>query len=244
MINYKKLIKKIAFFLLDQRKQRGFHLLNDIRYLSKGSGKPIEVIFDVGANTGQSINKYKQYFPEAEIHAFEPIDETFEKLISNIKNIKNIYPNKFALSSSSGSEKIALSENSPTTNSLRNYVTQNQEMSNNSTQIVQIQTIDNYFKQKSLEKIDLLKTDTEGYDLEVLKGGKSLLNSKCINFIITEVTFDPKDNTHTQFSDINKILWDYGYGIIGFYDCGYKKETIATIKYCNALYMLNDLNKS
>jgi FkbM family methyltransferase len=238
MLNYRNFLKGLAFLLLDQRKQRGFHLLNDIRYLSKVTSKPIEVIFDVGANVGQSIMKYKSYFPSSEIHAFEPIDETFEYLISNIDKYKGIYPNKFALSSLPGSKYVALSKNSPTTNSLRNEVTQNQQELN--TQLIEIKTLDDYFQQKKLKKINFLKTDTEGFDLEVLKGGKELLDQKCIDFIVTEVTFDPQDNTHTNFLDVNDFLWKQGYGLVGFYDWGYKNKTIATIKYCNALYMLNE----
>lgn len=238
-MNYRNALKNLAFFLLDQRKQRGFHLLNDVRYLSKATSKPIDVIFDVGANIGQSTIEYKSYFPNAEVHAFEPINPTFEKLKSNVSTLNSVYPNKFALSSSSGSKEIYLSASS-LTNSLRNDVT-NQSKPRDS-QIIYTNTLDNYLKEKSLDKIDFLKTDTEGHDLEVLKGGSTLLDKGYIYFLVTEVTFDPKNKAQTRFIDINEFLWDKGYGLVGFYDWRYKNNTVATIHYCNALYMLDELN--
>jgi len=238
MFNYRNIIKNLAFFLLDQRKQRGFHLLNDIRYLSKVTSKPIEVIFDVGANIGQSTIEYKSYFPNAEVYAFEPINQTFEELKSNVNTLQSVYLNKFALSSSSGSKEIYLSASS-LTNSLRNQVCHQSKLVDS--EVIQTKTLSDYFEEKNLDKIDFLKTDTEGHDLEVLEGGSNLLDRNCIYFIVTEVTFDPDNEAQTRFTDINQILWDKGYGLVGFYDWRYKNNTVATIHYCNALYMLKGL---
>ena len=33
------------------------------------------IIFDVGANKGQSIERFKKIFPKSTIHAFEPINK-------------------------------------------------------------------------------------------------------------------------------------------------------------------------
>ena len=38
------------------------------------------VIFDIGANQGQSIERFKNLFPFAKIYAFEPIEFEFKKL--------------------------------------------------------------------------------------------------------------------------------------------------------------------
>ena len=40
----------------------------------------VEIIFDVGANLGQSALHYRQKFPQAKIYSFEPVTKAFQKL--------------------------------------------------------------------------------------------------------------------------------------------------------------------
>jgi hypothetical protein len=43
--------------------------------------------------------------------------------------------------------------------------------------------------QHEVQFIDLLKSDTQGFDLEVLKGAQGLLDARKIRLIYLEVTF-------------------------------------------------------
>lgn len=45
----------------------------------------VEVIFDVGANIGQTASKFAQSFPKAKIFSFEPVTATFKQLRENTK---------------------------------------------------------------------------------------------------------------------------------------------------------------
>ncbi len=53
-------------------------------------------------------------------------------------------------------------------------------------------TLDRFAAVHKLDRIDLLKTDTENFDLEVIKGGQELLGDGKISFIYSEVGFDRK----------------------------------------------------
>ncbi len=53
---------------------------------------------------------------------------------------------------------------------------------------VQTQTLDNFCLSKKIENIDILKIDTEGNDLNVLKGAKKLLSENRIKVIYTEIS--------------------------------------------------------
>ena len=44
------------------------------------TGKKISTIFDVGAHEGQSALKFREAFPLATIHCFEPVSVQYEKL--------------------------------------------------------------------------------------------------------------------------------------------------------------------
>ena len=65
----------------------------------------VDVVFDIGANKGQSINLFQKWFPKSTIYSFEPNPKLFSQLKN--KYLKNKYVRLFeiALSNESG-EKI------------------------------------------------------------------------------------------------------------------------------------------
>jgi hypothetical protein len=69
----------------------------------------------------------------------------------------------------------------------------------------------------------LVKIDTEGSDLEVLKGGKSVLKSSDLKFIILEFGLNPDDGRHIHLNESVRFLADYHFflaevGGFGLYD--------------------------
>jgi trans-aconitate methyltransferase len=87
--------KDFAFWLLDQRKTRGYHLMNDLRFWTRD--RSVDVIFDVGANVGQTVDRLREYFPSARIEAFEPVSDIFETLQDNTTGLSNVHCHPFAL---------------------------------------------------------------------------------------------------------------------------------------------------
>ena len=59
-----------------------FEIQNDNPFLAiKGSlSTNVPIIFDVGMNHGQTLNKIRTVFPKAVIHGFEPSKHCFEDL--------------------------------------------------------------------------------------------------------------------------------------------------------------------
>ena len=68
------------------------------------------VIFDVGANVGQSIERFKKYFPDAAMYSFEPSSKAFALLEQKANAYANVSPYKMALGAQSG--EMTLFENS------------------------------------------------------------------------------------------------------------------------------------
>src|SRR5262245_4360088 len=69
--------------------------LSDIRTALSPNTSPI--IFDVGANIGQTIRGLRAAFPSSIIHAFEPSVEVFRELQTNVTGVKNVHLNNFAI---------------------------------------------------------------------------------------------------------------------------------------------------
>ena len=142
------------------------------------------ILFDVGAHHGETIKNFKKNFKYNQIHSFEASSMNFEILkykISNIKN-ENIFINNFGLSDDKKILNINQSKDSASStlseiNSNSKYYKKKIKMLGISNQTkyfnqleVKLIKIDDYISEKNLNKIDLLKIDTEGHEYYVLKG--------------------------------------------------------------------------
>ena len=65
-------------------------ILADPKLSSRLPKKQFNVVFDVGANIGQTSMKLALSYPSARIYAFEPVEETFSKLKANVNEFPSI----------------------------------------------------------------------------------------------------------------------------------------------------------
>ena len=77
---------------------------------------------------------------------------------------------------------------------------------------IKILTLDSFIEENKIQCIDLLKIDTEGYEFNVLKG-LSKYNKK-VKIIYFEHHYDDMIIKDYKFSNIHKLLKDYGFTMI------------------------------
>jgi FkbM family methyltransferase len=118
---------------------------------------PLNIAFDVGANGGQTVNWIKYYSPRTKIVAFEPVENTYNKLLLNIAVHKSIVAENIALGEKEGKQKIRLDPDFSVLNSLNELVMSKDP--NAVEELITIDTLDNYCLRKGIDKIDLLKID-------------------------------------------------------------------------------------
>lgn len=215
----------INFFGYEIRKKKKKQNLNFDEILKKNMNeKPI--IFDVGANYGQSISRFLNLFDNPEIHSFEPLEKEFAFLRKKFQR-KNIYLNNLALgdkeevkefyvatkSDSSSFYKINKNTEWIKTRSLENNTSIDEYVKK--TENVKVTTLDQYVKLKNIEYIDLLKVDTECHEDNVLIGAKNLLENKKIKAIQIEIRFDDIYQKYLNFSDIEKYLVPNNFRMVG-----------------------------
>jgi FkbM family methyltransferase len=167
------------------------------------------VIFDVGANTGQSINFFINNFSHESIFAFEPDQEVFDKLM-NFSEKKGVFLNNFALGDKNGRTSFYTSPLTLTSSLLlpnhdsiwgkrKNRILGLSEDNSYKEIEVEIRTLDSFIKLNSINKIDILKIDVEGAELQVLNGAIESLASKKIKIIQVEVHYnDLRVSTHEE----------------------------------------------
>lgn len=89
--------------------------------------------------------------------------------------------------------------------------------------------------ERGLARIDLLKADTEGYELEVVRGAAKSIEAGLIDFVYAEVGFEPDDAAHTPFGPLAGELSEYDYRLLGLYEVVHWPDPWR-IGYCNALF--------
>jgi len=137
------------------------------------------VVLDVGANVGAYSREVARVNPSARVFAFEPHPLTFEKLVSNLGSDRNFHPYDYALGAQPGCSTLYDREsgNGSSHASIFREVIEDIHDARARGYDIKVRTLDQFVEENRLERIDLLKIDTEGYELNVLRGGARTIGS-------------------------------------------------------------------
>jgi FkbM family methyltransferase len=199
----------------------------------------ISMVFDVGANTGQTAKELSQTFPAAAIYSFEPVASTFADLERNTHGLGRVQCFQIGLSSSARAVDIHRQMDSGW-----NSVSKSIDRGLGKTTI-RLETIDAFCLQRGIGRVNILKTDTEGHDLHVLKGAAKLLSEGAIDAIYCEVGFHCEDVGHTHFPAVLEYLQSHSFQFYGLYGLDGIKFVDHPVEPCypwtNALFVRNAL---
>lgn len=183
------------------------------------------VIFDVGANKGQSIDMYRRYFPTAQIHSFEPIPELREQLEKHRDEKVEIHT--MALSDKVGEATFHVNQNSDTSSLLESTkigASSDQHVVEKKQITVKTYTVDQFCEDHKIDFIDILKLDTQGAELSILKGAAKMLGEKKIGLIFTESYFKQQYKGQPLFAETVEYLNQKGYFVEDIYNPYYNAE--------------------
>lgn len=158
-------------------------------YLKQG-----DIIFDIGANIGNHSLFFSLVAKAKMVYAFEPVNDTYNILTQNIKlnGLQNTVKTfDIALGSSQSKAKVD------------HYSIQNiggTSIKEDAEGDIQIDKLDNYC---SMEKVDFVKIDVEGFEINVIKGGLEFFH-KYKPLILIEVSPE-------NYKEVEKLLHNVGY---------------------------------
>jgi len=199
----------------------------------------LKVVLDVGANQGHFSRELYRYHPKTKFYCFEPFPKTFDKLQDKLFE-SNF--NHFQLALGDKKETISVSqneENHSDTNSLTHLFDSKNESNKVS---IQVNTLDKFIEEHTMKSIDLLKIDTEGFDLKVLKGSEESLKKGLIKLIYVECGLDPSNTYHVFFPEILSYLNSLNYVFVGFFQTDLRKID-RKIHFSNALFVYESFSK-
>lgn len=164
------------------------------------------VMFDVGANVGDYTKQLLNFFnnENVEIHSFEPSAHTFQTLTENIGN-KNVILNNAGLSDKKNEAVLYYDKENSGIASLYDRQLDYIGAQLSKQEVVKLITLDEYCTDNSIERIDFLKMDVEGNELNVLKGAAKMLEKKGIKAMQFEFGGANLDS-RTYFRDFWNLL--------------------------------------
>lgn len=166
------------------------------------------VVLDVGTNIGETLLNFAKYNPNGLNYGFEPVPYLFERAKHNISlnQFENITLNNIALSDN----EDTLFFQKPSNNNSGGIAMSKQK--NDSNQAVKATKLDTFVVKQQIQKIDFIKMDVEGFEMNVLKGAEnSIRKFKPLLFIELDNNNLKKGNSSSK--DLVSWLEDLNYHI-------------------------------
>lgn len=172
-----------------------------------------------------------------EAHLIEPNPESYQKLQEVVKDSKlqsfNTY--HIAISNSPGSAKFKAAKSM----TKRVRIDIPLDMTTNIFE-VECRRLDEMAELFTDGRINLMKLDVEGEELDALKSADHLLKTQKIDMLYVEVGLNQTGTQQTYFGDLDALLQSYGYRVFKIYE--QKNEWIddsPLLRRCNVAYMSN-----
>ncbi len=160
------------------------------------------VVLDVGAGMGIFSVMAALRLPKAEVYSFEPSPYNYCYLVKNVveAGLKDrVHPFRYAVAANQGTRDLALSDD------LVGNTLYPGRHDGKPTVLVETLSLDHILAWKGLERVDLLKMDCEGAELEILESVGSETFSR-----VTNLTMELGEGNSER---VDQILRGHGYQV-------------------------------
>jgi len=200
----------------------GVQPFEDMKHFLKGVSKP--VIFDVGANIGQTVGVCREVFPDSLIHAFEPSPATYARLSERCHGMEGVKTWQCGVGSREGTLPFSENENSD----MSSFLSPTELCWGKivKTTNVSVITLDNFARQQKIDYVHIVKSDTQGYDFEVLKGADGLMRENRIGMLYFEFIFSSQYKDLPLFEDVLQFLRERNFSLVAIYKGYFQRDLI------------------
>lgn len=196
-----------------------------IEHASVPFPRSYETVIDVGASIGQFTLFALRTFPLAQVHALEPLPSSYERAQSVLAPHPRVELIAVAASSRAGPSSLNVTSDRHSS-SLRHptdqQTTQFPGTEAIGVQAVETQTLDALSEAWELRPPILLKIDTQGSELEVLRGAERLLN--CVSEVFVECSFIELYEGQARAHEVIALLSSAGFRLVGVYSPQYAAD--------------------
>ena len=250
-------MKKLLYYILNLT----FHNLDkDIIHLLTKEEKLI--IFDVGCYRGvffkRILSQLKERAKTSKFYLFD-INKNVKVYLKDYLKFKNIFYKQIAISNKNGKAKYHYNSFFEASGSSLSTLCSGDARWVNSRKLflkilfqktndyisytVPTMTLDTFIEKKKIKKIDVIKIDVDGSEMDVLEGLKKSLKMKKIKILLTEISERPKNKYKLKVKKIIKLLEKYNFKLIKI-NTMLAPELFSNIKSGDYLFVNKDyLNK-
>jgi len=215
-----------------------FHQNRIVKYFMK---QTIDIVIDVGAHKGEYLKKIRKIKP-SKIYAFEPQKKIFQQLKVNTKIFKEVKIFNYACNDKDIKQTFFINSLTSTSSLLKpnennwwikfkKFILQKNSLIE-TMEVIKTKTLDSIiFKELDPYSKILIKIDTEGNELNVLKGSKKILQKRNVLFIQVEVAKNEiyeSNNSEKLEAFLNKQGYfkckSFLYPMLNFSDDIYRKK--------------------
>jgi FkbM family methyltransferase len=185
-------------------------------------GRPDCVIFDVGASTGHSVERFLATFERPIIHSFEPQAAAFSELHRRFGRRDGIHLNHVALADRTGVASLHRGSYDETSSLLEfaadSWWVKAQNISAEGAITVALDTVDHYCGERGITGIDLLKLDIQGAEPECLRGAQAMLGAGAVRVVQVEIILHGVYTRRGSFAAIEAQLAPHGFRLVSMFD--------------------------
>ena len=201
----------------------------------------IDIVIDVGAHKGEYLKKIRKIKP-SKIYAFEPQKKIFQQLKENTRKFKEVKIFNYACNDKDIKQTFFINSLTSTSSLLKpnesnwwikfkKFLLQKNSLIE-TIEVIKTKPLDSIiFKELDPNAKILIKIDTEGNELNVLRGSKKILQRRNVSFIQVEVAKNEiyeSNNSEKLEAFLNKQGYfkckSFLYPMLNFSDDIYRKK--------------------
>jgi FkbM family methyltransferase len=174
-----------------------------------------KTVIDVGANVGQFTVAAANLFNPEQIHTFEPLPDCLQKLQKHVANLSSVKVYPTALGDRISTVSFNINSHRHSSSILRlssSHVKAFPEAKETKTISIPVSTLDLVFANVEFSSPTLLKVDVQGYEANVLRGGRETL--KRVDFVILEASFKLMYEGELLFTELLPFMSELGFQFI------------------------------
>ena len=198
----------------------------------------------MGANEGQTVKLFLKIFPNSKFYCFEPSTSAFNHLQKFVLKEKN---NKIKIFNHGLYSKVCKKKlySNKDFNDVNSFLKRSKvkyydpSLTFSFSEDVENTTLDKFAQKEKIKNIDILKIDTQGSDLEILKGASFLIGGQRIKAIIIEAYFIQHYEKQPLISNIINFLIKKNYFIYNLNNLFYSDN--GQVRYCDLIFINKEL---
>lgn len=178
---------------------------------------PDSLVLDVGANRGQFARQILAVSP-CRFICFEPVAAAYDDLVSYAAEQPLIEPVRLGVAMTSGEASFFVSRGDTGSSLLPPVPGQaSQWATYDHSETIEVTRLDEFMAARGIDRVDLLKTDCQGTDRQVLESAGDLLHPDHIGALLVELNFHTFYEDQESAASVIDLADQRGYFLAGFF---------------------------